>query len=106
MNREDIIRMAREASVEGDEIAIFTMSGLERFFQSAYAAGAAAERERNTKEFPVQFGSVKAFEDWCADIRRNEREACAKVCVELEAQLEEFEALNRAATAIRARGNT
>lgn len=35
-----------------------------------------------------------------------EREACAKVCIELPAQLEEFGALNRAVAAIRARGNT
>ena len=33
-----------------------------------------------------------------------EREACAEVCLGLEAQLEEFDALNRAAAAIRARG--
>ena len=32
-----------------------------------------------------------------------EREACAEVCVGLEAQPEEFDALNRAAAAIRAR---
>ena len=52
MNREDIIRMAREAGIEhlpdnwGDGWwqADNTQS-LERFAQAAYAAGAAAERE-------------------------------------------------------------
>jgi hypothetical protein len=39
-------------------------------------------------------------------VRADEREACAKVCESLEAQIEEFGALNRAAAAIRARGNT
>lgn len=34
-----------------------------------------------------------------------EREACAKVCEELPAELEEFGALNRAAAAIRERSN-
>ena len=54
MNREDIIRMAREAG--GTEMQpydygakpdkfILRHSELERFFQAAYAAGAAAERE-------------------------------------------------------------
>lgn len=62
MNREDIIRMAREAGIEhlpdnwGDGWwqADSTQS-LERFAQAAYAVGAAAERE-----------------------------ACAKVCEELK----------------------
>jgi len=36
--------------------------------------------------------------------RAAEREECAKVCELLEAHLEEFGALNRAASAIRARG--
>ena len=52
MNREDIIRMAREAGIEhlpdnwddGWWQADSTQS-LERFAQAAYAAGAAAERE-------------------------------------------------------------
>ena len=79
MNREDIIRMAREAGIlepiellESNQWRQDTIRELERFFQAAYAAGAAAERE-----------------------------ACARVCEEdglLWGQ--------RYAAAIRARGNT
>ena len=76
MNREDIIKMAREADMDIDNdssewgsIITAEPADLERFA----ALVAAAERERNTKEFPVQFGSVKAWEDWCESIRENER---------------------------------
>ena len=49
MNREDIILMAREAGFEelfkdSHDWVCFTEE-IERFFQAAYAAGAAAERE-------------------------------------------------------------
>jgi hypothetical protein len=83
MNREEIIRMAGESWLTeygvkelafGRDVEI-DIDALEQFA----ALVAAAERERNTKEFPVQFGSVKAWEDWCKAIRENEREACAKV---------------------------
>jgi len=47
MNKEEIMRMAREAGVRDDgyrfEFSEFRY--LERFFKAAYAAGAAAERE-------------------------------------------------------------
>ena len=46
MNREDIIRMAREA---GFEFKARAEPKLERFFHAAYAAGAAAEREACAK---------------------------------------------------------
>jgi len=56
MNREDIIRMAREAGGVfidppcGDCYTFDIDNGeLERFFQAAYAAGAAAEREACAK---------------------------------------------------------
>lgn len=53
MNQQDIIRMAREAKghaytnrhLPGEPAFAFSIDRLERFFQSAYAAGAAAERE-------------------------------------------------------------
>lgn len=49
MNREDIIRMAREAGFDrayvSEDAAISLLVPIERFFQAAYAAGAAAERE-------------------------------------------------------------
>ena len=49
MNREDIISMAREAGFEelfkdSHDWVCFTEE-IERFFQAAFAAGAAAERE-------------------------------------------------------------
>lgn len=44
--KDDIIRMAREAGGYRYEVDwCFEMENLERFFQLAYAAGAAAERE-------------------------------------------------------------
>ena len=53
MNREQIIRMAREVSENGnwkpalgDE---FVVNFMEHFFSAAYAAGAAAEREECAK---------------------------------------------------------
>ena len=78
MNQDDIIRMAREAW-RLEFIPESDTPKLERFFQAAYAAGAAAERE-----------------------------ACAKVCEALRPFGPEL-ALQKAtaedcATAIRARG--
>ena len=58
MNREDIIRMAREAGIlepiellESNQWRQDTIRELERFFQAAYAAGAAAEREELARFF-------------------------------------------------------
>ena len=57
MTREEIIRMAREAGIS--ESHAQGMQGfLERFFQAAYAAGAAAERERICK-------AIKEEDDYC-----------------------------------------
>jgi hypothetical protein len=47
MNRDDIIRMAREAGFS--EWAVRTPQDLERFAALAFAAGAAAEREACAK---------------------------------------------------------
>ena len=89
MNKEDIIRMAQQAGIDG---VIQTTSGrsvaldmhkIERLVQAAYAAGAAAERE-----------------------------ACAKVCEELRItglMLDAYscnEATYKCADAIRARVET
>ena len=49
MNRDDVIRMAREAGVYSGANEMAFASSLERFFQAAYAAGAAAEREACAK---------------------------------------------------------
>ena len=48
MNREEIIRMALEAGaamIHGGEHALMGDFALETFFQKAFAAGVAAERE-------------------------------------------------------------
>jgi hypothetical protein len=45
MNQEDIIKMAREAGFADSNGVVHAFYQLERFFQAAYAAGAAAERE-------------------------------------------------------------
>ena len=76
MNREDIIRMAREAGLEKyhlpDSMLEYEFDRcIEHFARAAYAAGAAAERE-----------------------------ACAKVCQETG-----WNSGNWCAKAIRARGN-
>lgn len=51
MNRDDIIRMAREAKLlpQWLELCPKDEKALERFFHAAYAAGAAAEREECAK---------------------------------------------------------
>ena len=49
MNREDIIRIAREAGMNVVDDQYSLLPFLERFFQAAYAAGAAAEREECAK---------------------------------------------------------
>ena len=76
MTREDIIRMASDAGFSPAEIDVgFIQSRIARFARLVSEHVAAAERE-----------------------------ACAKVCENLPAALEEFDALGRAADAIRARG--
>ena len=98
MDRNEITRIAREAGfvvMDGDY-------GTLRRFANLVAA---AEREAVETEYPVKFASVKAFEDWCASIRANEREACAKVCDELAARDKLSNYYKVAANAIRARGN-
>jgi hypothetical protein len=94
MDKQDIQRMAREASSSGD-IEELTGDAIERFFHMAQAA--AVEQER--KEFAVHAIDIarKAIEE--------EREACAKVC---ESHIDGTPDYNQAAwncaEAIRARG--
>ena len=87
MNREDIIRMAREAGIlepiellESNQWRQDTIRELERFFQAAYAAGAAAENE----------ACAKVCERWGKNIRVETWDMAGADC----------------AAAIRARGNT
>ena len=74
MNREDIIRMAREAGFEelfkdNHDWVCFTEE-IERFFQSAYAAGAAAEQKKWEDQTQIEIHEAVL----------EEREACAKLC--------------------------
>ena len=97
MNREDIIRMAREAGLtvnppswgytEHYHFAGFEQP-FERFFQAAYAAGAAAEREACAQvcEANVYEGYVPPEDGAAASYWDNSAIECA--------------------AAIRARGNT
>ena len=100
MTRDDILRMAREAGW-----STFDLIDVERFFKLAYAAGAAAERERiiaaNTPEIERINAHIEGMrnrmisEGWrqCAQGQRatqhcavaeqarlEEREACARMC--------------------------
>jgi hypothetical protein len=113
MDKQDIIRMAREASIESNEYMLYeslahtawvaSIEDLERFYDIATAA--AVEQER--KEFAVHAIDIarKAIEE--------EREACAKVCetgVDTEHPtvkghiMKNFGASSHLAEAIRARG--
>jgi len=75
MNREEIIRMAQEAGGGTTWWPLHTDT-LERFFRAAYAAGAAAERE-----------------------------ACAKVCEDIDTKYDGEDVLATwCAAALRARG--
>ena len=49
MNRDDIIRMAREAGFTLSRVEWVYTEMLERFFHAAYAEGAAEEREACAK---------------------------------------------------------
>lgn len=97
MTQDDIIRMAREAGgylaelPNGDAWLFDGKQQLERFFNAAYAAGAAAERER------IYF---ETSSDFVKSAVAAEREACARVCEEPG-----WNAANWCAKAIRARGN-
>ena len=73
LNRSEIIRMAREAgfsSAVGKHIALDV--DLERFFQAAYAAGAAAEQAKFSDDL-IEYGKAMAAA---------EREACAKAVLD------------------------
>jgi hypothetical protein len=84
---QDIIAMAREAGFTIDEslgvpYALLNEKTLLEFnvaLERFAALVRADEHERNLKEYPVRFCSVKAFEDWCVGIRSNQREIDAKL---------------------------
>ena len=81
MNREDIIRMAREAGMEQDG---------DNFFSPSH------------EEIDVHITDLERF---AALVAVAEREACAKVCENMERNGDWITKVE-AAAAIRARGNT
>jgi len=100
MNRDDVIRMAREAgfTVQRDEWVFTEM--LERFA----ALVAAAEREACKDLWEAQKLTDRQISDHIVAAVAAEREACTKVCDELE--LANLYGVKECAEAIRARGNT
>ena len=115
MNREDIIRMAREAGLpyiyQTGEVANLRL--VERFA----ALIAAAERNK-LAAWMIERGYATGHGDSTEDLLKelewqieerikNEREACAKVCDVLAVHPEYASDITKvAAQAIRARGNT
>ena len=108
MNREEIIRMAREAGLDPD-LWNYT-DAFERFA----ALVAAAEREKVAR-WHIGSGYTTGHGDTIEDllvelewqVRESEREACAKVCEDIDTEYEGQDVLATwCAAAIRARGNT
>ena len=105
MNREEIIRMAREAGLDPD-LWNYT-DAFERFA----ALVAAAEREKVAR-WHIGSGYTTGHGDTIEDllvelewqVRESEREACAKVCEDRERA--NLYGVKECAAAIRARGNT
>ena len=111
MNREQIIRMAREAGFADSNGVVHAFYQLERFA----ALVAAAEREKLAAWMTRQgyaTGHGDTVEDLLKELEwqieesvRNEREACAKVCDVLAVHPEYASDITKvAAQAIRARG--
>jgi hypothetical protein len=109
MNREDIIRMAREAGFKVDwqhaDVAEIKSKRYEHFASLV----AAAEREKVAR-WHIGSGYATGHGDTIEDllvelewqVRESEREACAKVCDEMDHNGVMIAA--HCATAIRARG--
>jgi hypothetical protein len=107
MNREEIIRMAREANIKQaiETPHLLMVHELERFA----ALVAAAEREKVAR-WHIGSGYATGHGDTIEDllvelewqVRESEREACAKVCDEMDHNGVMIAA--HCATAIRARG--
>lgn len=111
MNREDIIRIARNAGAipihkRPKELAVVGNENIERFFQAAYAAGADAERNRLTW---TQEHWTEYERNIAAAAKAEENEACAQVCEQewndyCAEQSGYALAVKECAAAIRARG--
>jgi len=81
-SREEVIRWAREAGLPSDELY---HPNLERFFQAAYAAGAAAKdaEHKEAMRWDIHSCGPTCKRYACLATREAveaEREACAKVC--------------------------
>ena len=94
LGREQLVALAREAGM-----TVFVIESLERFFNKAFAAGAANEREKWEQALPIAMDAMML----------QEREACAKVCEPVEGSAYElgvYKTMQTLAAAIRARGET
>jgi hypothetical protein len=114
MTREDVIRMAREAGFKVDwqhaDVAEIKAKRYEYFA----ALVAAAEREKVAR-WHIGSGYTTGHGDTIEDllvelewqVRESEREACAKVCEDIDTEYEGEDVLATwCAAAIRARSNT
>ena len=109
MNRDDIIRMARESGLTQFTGNYDQSWALERFFHMAYAAGAAGERNK-LAQWMIKHSYATGHGDTMENLLKElewqviaaEREACAQVCETLDAWNEDDPG-SSAATAIRAR---
>ncbi len=91
MNRDDIIRMAREAGFVDGIVDIMGFDGFANFA----ALVAAAERKR------LEATAWGAGKEWIARAVEAEREACAKVCDDWPLGRDDIYSIGQA---IRARG--
>jgi hypothetical protein len=114
MNREDIIKLAREAGFDPHDMSDDFTCNLEDIERFA-ALAVAAEREK-VAQWMMRQGYATGHGDTVEDllkelewqIREREREACAKVCEERQEVFEKYYTKGLAAMcaeAIRARGN-
>ena len=78
MNREDIIRMARQAGSLIEAVQEKDLQWLERFA----ALVASAERERIKQANAPEIERINAHIKELEDAVKAEREACAKVCAD------------------------
>ena len=98
MNKEDIVRMAREAGVYSGANEMVFAASLERFAALVEAHVNAKEKER--QRYDIHSCGPDCDRYICVAVR-NEREACAKVCDYMGTTQGKY-----LASAIRARGNT
>ena len=113
MNREDIIHMAREAGFYKDQPMYYDESMLEAFAKliSEYERKFYMQLFFDSENQPTQFGTAtqEYREQEIQEAKRQERDACARLCEENANDLSEGDwdsACINCADHIRARGNT